>query len=80
MSDEYVRCIMNDDKITLVEFSRFLIRYYTGGYPYQKLGQAFINNYHQCRTNMKQAASLHEILEDRKAAEMIIRDHVRDEV
>lgn len=71
---------MNVDKITLVEFSRFLIRYYTGGYPYQKLGQAFINNYHQCRKNIKQAAALHEIKDDKKAVEMIIRDYIHDEV
>lgn len=71
---------MNDSKISLLELSRFLILYYTKAFPYQKLGQAFVNRYHQCRENMQQAAYLHKIKNDKIALEFIVENYIQDEV
>jgi len=66
-------------KITPQQLTQFLVTYYTGGHPYQKLGQAFVNQNTGIDSVLKLAA-LHKERSDKKAMEIITRDYVRDEV
>ena len=62
--------------MTPQKLTQFLVVYYTGGYPYQKLGQAFVNQ----KTGIDSVvnlAEIHKIRNDIDALKIIVERYVK---
>lgn len=62
-------------KITPQKLTQFLVTYYTGGYPYQKLGQAFVNQ-NSGIDSVVHLAEIHKIKNDIEALKVIVEKYV----
>lgn len=63
-------------QITPQKLTQFLVTYYTGGYPYLNLGQAFVNQNTGIDSTVK-LAEIHTIKNDIEALKIIIERYVK---
>lgn len=62
--------------LTPQKLTQFLVTYYTGGYPYLRLGQAFTNQYTNIDA-MQNLVQIHIIKDDIEALKAIVERYLR---
>jgi hypothetical protein len=66
-------------KITPQKLTQFLVTYYTGGYMYLRLGQAFVNQ-NTGIDSVVNLANIHKTEDDVEALKKIVERYVGDKV
>jgi hypothetical protein len=62
--------------LTPQKLTQFLVTYYTGGYPYLRLGQAFTNQ-HTTIDSLQNLSQIHTIKNDVEALKAIVERYLR---
>jgi hypothetical protein len=62
--------------LTPQKLTQFLVTYYTGGYPYLRLGQAFTNQYTNI-DSLQNLSQIHIIKDDIEALKAIVERYLR---